>query len=299
MDLTQIRYFLALTRTLNFTRAAEACNVTQPALSKSIQRLEDEFGGPLLFREQSLTQLTELGRTMLPLLQQTWDAAEAARHQAASFRQKDRAPLRIGLGPGVSASLLGPLVRELERRFKGLQLSLSHGATDELNESLLHGRLDVAITGDLAALAERVHRWPLYADRIAVLMPQGHPLALGDQVSAAALNAHTLVSRTEDADLMARMLDRLRAELGLPLQVQHRGSNEEEIQQLVLAGMGVALTTERRPRPADLETRLLADPALTYEVAVAVVAGRPLTRAADALVRLCRARDWNEPAAPL
>ncbi len=298
MDLTQIRYFLALARTLNFTRAAEACNVTQPALSKSIQRLEDEFGGPLLFREQSLTQLTELGRTMLPLLQQTWDAAEAAQLQAASFRRKDRAPLRIGLGPGAPASLLRPLVRELERRFKGLELSLSHGAAEVLNESLLHGRLDIALTGDPAALAERVHRWPLYADRVTVLMPRGHPLALGDQVLAASLDAYTLVSRTEGTDLLARMLDRLRAELGLPLQAQHRGSSEEEIQQLVLAGMGIALTTERRPRPADLESRPLTEPALTYDVAVAVVAGRPLTRAADALVRLCRARDWNEPPLP-
>ena len=298
MDLTQIRYFLALARTLNFTRAAKACNVTQPALSRSIQRLEDEFGGPLLFREQSLTQLTELGRTMLPLLQQTWAAAEAAQHHAASFRQKDRAPLRIGLGPGVPASLLGPLVRELERRFQGLELTLSHGAAEALNEGLLHGRLDVAVTGDPAALAERVHRWPLYAERVAVLMPQDHPLALGDQVPAAALDAHILVSRTEDADLLARMLDRLRAELRLPLQVQHRGSSEEEVQQLVLAGMGVALTTERRSRPAGLESRLLADPALTYDVAVAAVAGRPLTHAAGALIRLCRARDSNEPSLP-
>ena len=71
MDLVQIRYFLALAETLNFTRAAERCNVTQPALTRSIQRLEDELGGPLLLRERNLTQLTELGRAMLPLLEQT------------------------------------------------------------------------------------------------------------------------------------------------------------------------------------------------------------------------------------
>ena len=55
MDLTQIRYFLALAQTLNFTRAAEACHVIQPALTKSIQRLEEELGGPLLLRERALT----------------------------------------------------------------------------------------------------------------------------------------------------------------------------------------------------------------------------------------------------
>ena len=71
MEFHQVRYFLALCTTLNFTRAAEACNVTQPALTRAIQRLEEEFGGPLFQRERSLTQLTELGRLMRPLMEQT------------------------------------------------------------------------------------------------------------------------------------------------------------------------------------------------------------------------------------
>ena len=54
--------FLALARTLNFTRAAEQCNVTQPALTKAIQKLEQELGGTLIHRERHLTQLTELGK---------------------------------------------------------------------------------------------------------------------------------------------------------------------------------------------------------------------------------------------
>jgi len=53
MELTQVHYFLTLCRTLNFTRAAEQCNVTQPAFTRSIQKLEGEFGGPLLFRERN------------------------------------------------------------------------------------------------------------------------------------------------------------------------------------------------------------------------------------------------------
>ena len=65
MELFQVRYFLSLAKTLNFTRAAEACNVSQPALTRAIQKLEDEFGGPLIYRERSLTQLTELGRVAL------------------------------------------------------------------------------------------------------------------------------------------------------------------------------------------------------------------------------------------
>jgi LysR family transcriptional regulator, hydrogen peroxide-inducible genes activator len=78
MELNQVRYFITLCRTLNFTRAAEQCNVTQPAFTRSIQRLEDELGGALLFRERNLTQLTELGRAMRTHLETMLDAADAA-----------------------------------------------------------------------------------------------------------------------------------------------------------------------------------------------------------------------------
>ena len=68
MELHQVRYFVALARSMNFTRAAEHCNVTQPALTKAIQKLEYELGGPLVFRERQLSQLTDLGKLMLPML---------------------------------------------------------------------------------------------------------------------------------------------------------------------------------------------------------------------------------------
>ncbi|MGY9105521.1 MAG: LysR family transcriptional regulator, partial [Alphaproteobacteria bacterium] len=66
MEMQQVRYFLALAQELNFTRAAEACNVTQPALTRAIKGLEDELGGPLFHRERANTHLSELGLIMRP-----------------------------------------------------------------------------------------------------------------------------------------------------------------------------------------------------------------------------------------
>src|SRR5487761_2152045 len=82
MELHQVRYFVTLGRTLNFTRAANECNVTQPALTRAIQKLEEELGGPLLYRERAMTQLTPLGRAMVPHLQAMLTAAETARRLA-------------------------------------------------------------------------------------------------------------------------------------------------------------------------------------------------------------------------
>ncbi len=68
MELRQIRYFPAVVSTLNSTRAAEQCNVTQPALTKGVQKLEQELGGQLIHRERQLTQLTDLGKEVPPCL---------------------------------------------------------------------------------------------------------------------------------------------------------------------------------------------------------------------------------------
>ena len=92
MEMHQVRYFLAAARTLNFTRAAEECNVTQPSLTRAIQKLEEEFGGQLFRRERSLTHLTELGRQMVPHLQRTYDAAQAAKLGEGEYRLDELQP---------------------------------------------------------------------------------------------------------------------------------------------------------------------------------------------------------------
>ena len=75
MELHEARYFLALAKSLNFTRAAEQCRVTQPALTKAVQKLEQELDGALIFRERHLTQLTDLGKLVLPMVERTLAAA--------------------------------------------------------------------------------------------------------------------------------------------------------------------------------------------------------------------------------
>jgi DNA-binding transcriptional LysR family regulator len=66
VELFQIRYFLALSETLNFTQAADKCHVSQPSLTRAIKSLEIELGGELLRRERALSHLTDLGESVLP-----------------------------------------------------------------------------------------------------------------------------------------------------------------------------------------------------------------------------------------
>ena len=88
MEMHQVRYFLAVADLLNFTKAANSCNVSQPSLTRAIKLLEEEFGGQLFHRERANTHLTELGRTVRPHLQQVYDKAHTAKQLAKDLKSK-------------------------------------------------------------------------------------------------------------------------------------------------------------------------------------------------------------------
>jgi len=88
MEMHQVRYFLAVAEALNFTRASERCNVTQPSLSRAIKLLEEELGGPLFCREGESTHLTDLGHLVRPHLRSVDDHSRLAKRLAQDFVRK-------------------------------------------------------------------------------------------------------------------------------------------------------------------------------------------------------------------
>ncbi len=292
MDLIQLRYFLTLAKTLNFTRAAEMCNVTQPTMTKTIQRLESELGGALLLRERNHTQLTPLGSAMLPLLQQTFDAAQTARLSALRFRQRERALLRIGLGIWVEPSVVAPLIQQIGPKFPDLEVTVRHGDQTALNEMLLGSEIDVLLTADVERLTDRANRWEVFVDPLVALLPEDHPLARVDSLNIEQLREQVFIGKFDvNADHTTAHVD-LRRRLALTTPPRHWGSTDEHVHNLVRAGMGVALSTGRRALPPGIARRTV-QPAQTLSVFVAAIGGRPVPHAADAFLRLARARDWN------
>ncbi|CAH0125672.1 LysR family transcriptional regulator [Roseomonas sp. CECT 9278] len=288
MDLVQIRHFLALACRLNFTRAAADCNTTQPTLSRSIQRLEDVLGGPLVRRERSLTQLTELGRAMLPLLQSTHDAAEAVRTHAAAHRcVGGSAALRIGLAPSVPVCNFSALFMEVATRVRGFEMNLRRTRSPELVEAMLHGTLDLAVLPESEALPDRLNTWPLWQESVAVVLPEGHRLAAHEQVEAAELEGETLVE-AEPPAACAFVPRGLASKYGLRLRAVHRGE-EAEVGLLVALGLGIALVPAGTILPRGAVMRPLVAPAFDYRVLLCAVAGRPMNRAGRAFVKLARA----------
>ncbi len=175
MEMHQVRYFVALTETLNFTRAAERCNVSQPSLTRAIRLLEDEMGGPLFNRERNQTHLTELGRTTEPHLRELLRQAQAARLRARDFAQLRAASLKLGVTRSVP---LAPLAMSLQRfaaDYPETEIRLQEDAGPALGEALRRGDLEVVLILEADADPEEFHTYPLGESLPMVAIPADTP----------------------------------------------------------------------------------------------------------------------------
>src|ERR1700722_4323052 len=291
MELHQVRYFVAVSRLLNFTRAAEQCNVTQPALTKAIQKLELELGGELIHRERQLTQLTDLGKLVLPTLERLGAAAGSARAIAREYQRKENAPLKIGLTPCVSSNLLVAPLAEVARHVPGIQVEIVEEPVHRLQELLFDGDISAALAADATALPERIDHWDLFEDHFLVLAAKDNPLADMEQVPMSALAEATWLERT-GCDLTRRFWDLVFADGQTP-KISHRSKHESHLQNMVEAGLGIMVASAHTPRLPPPAVRPIQDDPMRWTVSLLVIAGRRYTPALDAFVKVARLRDWK------
>jgi DNA-binding transcriptional LysR family regulator len=293
VELHQIRYFLALARSLNFTRAAEQCNVTQPALTKAIQKLELELGGVLIHRERQLTQLTDLGKLVLPSLERAFMAAESVRASAEEFQRREIAPLKLALASCISASILeGPLT-EIAKFMPGLQVELIEAEPGEIDEMLLSGAINAAITGDdTGGPSLRIDHWALFEERFSVLTPRSSRYAERPELSIDTLAQATWLERV-GCEGGARLWRGLFAETVEP-KIGHRGRHLAHLQYMVSAGLGLMLWPEHAPHLDSLVVRQIEGDPLHRTIQLRVVQGRRYSPALEALVKIARVHDWTK-----
>ncbi len=162
MELHEIRYFLALSKTLNFTKAAEICNVSQPALTRAIQKMEDELGGLLFSRERNNTHLTELGRLLEPHLTEVLARTQAAKETATRFLRLDSAQLRLGVMCTIGPVRFVSFLSRFRADNPGVEITLMEAVPDRLCELLMKGELDVALLAKPDGFAAPLQPQPLY-----------------------------------------------------------------------------------------------------------------------------------------
>ncbi|CCD87251.1 putative transcriptional regulatory protein, LysR family [Bradyrhizobium sp. ORS 285] len=291
MEMHQVRYFLAVARLLNFTRAAEECNVTQPSLTRAIKQLEAELGGDLLRRERPSAQLTELGQRMHPLLQQCYDAALGARSLASSFKSGEVGALRIALTHSIDLALLIPHLEQIKRQFNRLEFRFLRGSSGEVAEYLKKGDAELGIAAEINASWDRLDVWPLFTEDFELVVRKDHHLAGRGTVEIDDLRTEQLLSRTY-CEHRGRISASLR-ERGIDIDRGHEICSERDLIELVQADIGVAMIPHTSPVPDTLKRTAITGLDARRTVNLYGVAGRQRTAVASAVMRMLRGADWR------
>ncbi|MGJ5175629.1 LysR family transcriptional regulator [Bradyrhizobium oligotrophicum] len=291
MEMHQVRYFLAVARLLNFTRAAEECNVTQPSLTRAIKQLEAELGGDLFRRERPSAQLTELGQRMHPLLQQCYDAALGARSLASSFKSGEVGALRIALTHSIDLALLIPHLEQIKRQFNRLEFRFLRGDSREVADYLKKGEAELGIAAEIDESWDRLDVWPLFTEHFELVVRTDHHLAGRNPVDIDDLRTEQLLSRTY-CEHRNRISDSLR-EHGLDIDRGHDICSERDLIELVQADIGVAMIPHSSQVPDTLRRTMIDGLDARRTVNLYGVAGRQRTAVASAVMRMLRGADWR------
>ena len=291
MEMHQVRYFLAVARTLNFTRAAEECNVSQPSLSRAIRLLEGELGGDLFRRERPAAQLTSLGQYMLPHLSQCYESAIGARALADAIRKKAVGSLTLILSRSVDLGQVAGRLAALQQQFRSLQLRLLRGTPEAITEALKEGEADLAVAAPLPEAWDRLDSWPLFEEPIQLVTHHAHRLANRQSVTLDDLRDERLVLRPycESAgDLLAVLGD-----AGIGFQHSDEIASDDDLVALIAACGGAALAPASLPDRGALTRIAVEGLGVSRKVFVYGVAGRQRTAAAAAALKLLRSADWQ------
>jgi DNA-binding transcriptional LysR family regulator len=291
MEMHQVRYFLATVSELNFTKAADKCNVTQPSLTRAIKQLEDELGGDLFRRERPHAQLTELGQRMYPLLKQCYESALGARSLASAIKSGEVGALKLALSRTINLELITSHLAELNRLFNRLEVKLLRGSAPEIVELLKAGEAELAVAGDVGEEWERLDRWPLFTEEFSLIVNAKHRLASRSSIDVDDLRQERWLRRAycEHAEKTASLI----RDHNLDVDHGHELTSERDLITFLEADFGVAFVPRSISRPATLKQAPVNGIEMRRTVYLYGVAGRQRTAVASAILKLLRAADWS------
>lgn len=241
--LSQARAFIAVAEELHFGRAAERLHMTQPPLSRQIQKLEKSLGVTLLLRHTRGVSLTASGEAFLSECRQLITRAEQAPQRARLIASGQVGIVRLGYTAASAYPVLGGLLARIKTAFPGITIELHEMVSAEQLEALRNGAIDLGLARPPFHLADVESRL-LLTEALIVALPADHPLALrGASISTAELQDEQIIMHSYEQaryfrDLVLGLID-VHSE-----RVSHTASQVLTLIALSAAGHGLSLVPE-------------------------------------------------------
>jgi len=291
MELNQIKYFLNLADTLNFTEAAMRSGVSQPTLTRAIQRLEQELGGPLVYRDGKDSRLTALGRGIRAEFAAIADSEQRVRAISLNRIRGRRETLTLGIVNTIAPALMTGLVSHALQRMPMLELVFHPITRDEGLERLLSGQIDGCFCTDPLVANNKIATVELFNERLLLAMARDHDLANRAAVSLAELSGQPYLDRLQ-CEFRSRVQTHLN-ERDIIMVPRLRSEREDFIQQAVAEGAGVCMLPERSAIVDGLTLRPVETLDLTRTVAFQTISGSGTASALRQLRVLIERYEWS------
>lgn len=237
MELDQLRYFLRIAERGNFTRAAEDLRISQPALSRSIQKLEDELGQPVFERKTRSVALTDAGVLLQSRAQQILTILEDTKAEITDDGESGR--IRVGAIPTIAPYYLPEVLRQFSAAHPNATLIVQENTTDQLLKSCKQGDIDLAILA-LPVPAKYLEIEELFEEELLLVMPPAHPLAAKKRIRLCDVEAYPFVLLDEAHCLSDNIISFCRRQQFQPVAVE-RTSQLAMVQELVSLQHGVSM----------------------------------------------------------
>lgn len=293
MDLGKLRSFVAVVDTGSFSRAAAMLNLAQPSLSRQIAALEADLGQRLLERTGRGAAPTEAGTLLADHARALLERADRARTELRELQASPGGRVTVGLPPRVALGLSVPLVHAFRERFPRAVITVLEGLSMALRESLIAGRLDLALLFDPPP-APQIRCEPLLREPLLLVAPPGSRLP--PRVPLATLPQYPLVLPSAPNAIRA-LLDRALAPRGIVLHVAAEVGAVGTALALVARGEGCSVLPESalaaHPGGIKLPQAPLGPPAIRNQLVLAMPVARPATRLVRETAQLLRTLDFR------
>ncbi|MBA4032664.1 MAG: hyalin [Planctomyces sp.] len=237
MELDQLRYFLSVAERGNFTRAAETLMVSQPALSRSIQKLEEELGRPVFERKTRSVQLTDAGLLLQSRAQQVLAILDDTKSEIADDGQSGR--VRVGAIPTIAPYFLPTVLRRFSQQFPKATVIVQENTTDVLLKSCTQGEIDLAILA-LPVPARYLEVEELFEEELLLVLPTEHPLVEKEKIRLVDVEPYPFVLLDEAHCLSDNIVSFCRQRSFQPVAVE-RISQLAMVQELVSLSHGISM----------------------------------------------------------
>jgi LysR family nitrogen assimilation transcriptional regulator len=287
MDLKQLEYFTRVAELGSFTQASHALDIAQPALSRQVRLLEVELRQNLLNRNGRGVTTTEAGKLLLAHCRGILHQVERAKEDMGRVQGALAGRVALGIAPSASKMLTVPLTRQFRKQLPNATLSISEGLSLMMQESLLAGRLDIALLYNPTVSAELDLR-PLTSERLYLVSPKG-PHPSGAPISLNTLAGIPLVIPNRPHTIRMLLESQL-TQIGQRPNIRLEIDGVAAILDLVADGAGYAVLSEHAvttsAQPDRYHIRPIAEPSLYSQLYLATASGRITTLTQQAVLDL-------------